>query len=43
MIHQNRKNLPKANPIDRVEVLMYDEKRRKVRKGRVSTETELGL
>ena len=43
MIHQNRKDLPRDNPLDRVEVLRYDEKRRKVRKGRVRTETELGL
>ena len=44
MIHQNRKDLPRDNPLDRVEVLRYDEKkRRKVRKGRVPTETELGL
>ena len=43
MIHQNRKDLPRDNPLDRVEVLRYDEKRRKVRKWRVPTETELGL
>ena len=43
MIHQNRKDLPRDNPLDRVEVLRYDEKRRKVRKGRVPTETELEL
>ena len=43
MIHQNRKDLPRDNPLDRVEVLRYDEKRRKVRKGRVPTETGLGL
>ena len=43
MIHQNRKDLPRDNPLDRVEVLRYDEKRRKVRKGRVPTEIELEL
>ena len=43
MIHQNRKDLPRDNPLDRVEVLRYDEKMRKVRKGRVPIETELGL
>ena len=43
MIHQNRKDLPRDNPLDRVEVYMYNKKRRKVRKGRVPTETELGL
>ena len=41
MIRQNRKDLPRDNPLDRVEVLRYDEKRRKVRKGRVPTEIEL--
>lgn len=43
MIHQNRRDLPMDNPLVRVEVLRYDEKRRKVRKGRVPTEIELGL
>ena len=44
MIHQNRKDLPRDNPLDRVEVLRYDEKKGgKLRKGRVPTETELGL
>ena len=43
MIHQNRKDLPRDNPLDRVEVLSNDEKRRKVRKGRVPTEIELEL
>ena len=43
MIHQNRKDLPRDNPLDRVEVLRYDEKRRKVRKGSVSIVIELEL
>ena len=44
MIHQNRKDLPRDNPLDRVEVLRNDEKkRRNVRKGRVPTEIELEL
>ena len=43
MIHQNRKDLPRDNRLDRVEVLRNDEKRRKVRKGRVPTEIELEL
>ena len=45
MIHQNRRDLPRDNPIDRLEVLRNDmiEKRRKVRKGKVPTEIELEL
>ena len=45
MIHQNRRDLPRDNPIDRLEVLRNDfkKKRRKVRKGKVTTEMELGL
>ena len=43
MIRQNRMDLPRDNPLDRVEVLRNDEKRRKVRKGRVPTEIELEL
>ena len=43
MIHQNRKDLPRDNPLDRIEVLRNDEKRRKVRKGRVPTEIKLEL
>ena len=43
MIHQNWRDLPRDNPLVRVEVLRNDEKRRKVRKGRVPTEIELGL
>ena len=43
MIRQNRKDLPRDNSLDRVEVLRNDEKRRKVRNGRVPTEIELEL
>ena len=43
MIHLNRKDIPMDNTLDRVEVRRYDEKRRKVRKGRVPTEIELEL
>ena len=43
MIHQNRKDLPRDNPRDRIEFLRYDEKRRKVIKGRVPTEIDLEL
>ena len=42
MIHQNRKDLPRDNPLDRLEVLRKIEKRSKVRKGRARTEIELG-
>ena len=41
MIRQNRKDLPRDNPLDRVEFLRYDGD--KLRKGRVRTKTELGL
>ena len=40
MIRQNRKDLPRDNPLDRVEVLRYDGD---MWKGRVRTKTELGL
>ena len=43
MIHQNRKDLPRDNPLDRVEVLGMMKKGEKVRKGRVPTEIELEL
>ena len=43
MIHQNWKDLSRDNPLDRLEVLTNDDKRRKVRKGRVPTEIELEL
>ena len=34
MIHQNRKDLPRDNPLDRVEVLRYDEKKEISEKGK---------
>ena len=44
MTRQNRKDLPRDNPLDRVEVLgMMKKKGEKVRKGRVPTEIELEL
>ena len=43
MIRQNRKDLPRDNPLDRVEVLGMMKKGEKVRKGRVPTEIELEL
>ena len=44
MIRQNRRDLPRDNPIDRLEVLRNDwKKRSKARKGEVPTEIELGL
>nr|GEZ75726.1 retrovirus-related Pol polyprotein from transposon TNT 1-94 [Tanacetum cinerariifolium] len=43
-LHQNRRDLPKDTPIDRLEVLRYDiGKRSKVRMGRMPTETKLTL
>ncbi|GJY57380.1 retrovirus-related pol polyprotein from transposon TNT 1-94 [Tanacetum coccineum] len=41
--HQNRRDLPRNTPLDRVEVLGMIEKRSKVRKGIVPTEMELVL
>ncbi|GJZ20515.1 retrovirus-related pol polyprotein from transposon TNT 1-94 [Tanacetum coccineum] len=41
--HQNRRDLPRNTPLDRVEVLGMIEKRSKVRIGIMSTETELAL
>ena len=43
MIRQNRRDLPRDNPIDRLEVLRNDWKKEKVRKGKVPTEIELEL
>ena len=43
MIRQNRRDLPRDIPIDRLEVLGMIEKRSKVRKGKVPTEIELEL
>ncbi|GJR39970.1 hypothetical protein Tco_1215654 [Tanacetum coccineum] len=40
---QNRRNLPRDIPLDRIEVLMYDTKGVKVRKGKMRTKTELTL
>ncbi|GJW46476.1 hypothetical protein Tco_0078122 [Tanacetum coccineum] len=41
--HQNRRDLPRNTPLDKVEVLGMIEKRSKVRKGIVPTEMELVL
>ncbi|GJX76307.1 hypothetical protein Tco_0323118 [Tanacetum coccineum] len=41
--HQNRRDLPRNTPLDRVEVLGMIEKRSNVRKGIVPTEMELVL
>jgi hypothetical protein len=43
VIHQNLRDLPRDNPLVRVEVLRNDEKKEKSEKGRVPTEIELGL
>ena len=43
MIHQNRRDLPRDNPIDRLEVLRNDWKKEKSEKGKVPTEIEIEL
>ncbi|GKD59397.1 hypothetical protein Tco_1296906 [Tanacetum coccineum] len=40
---QNRRDLPRDIPLDRIEVLRYDTKGVKVRKGKMRTKTELTL
>ncbi|GJS19766.1 hypothetical protein Tco_0448398 [Tanacetum coccineum] len=42
-LNQNRRDLPKDIPLDRIEVLRYDTKGVKVRKGKMQTKTELTL
>ncbi|GJW56127.1 hypothetical protein Tco_0102858 [Tanacetum coccineum] len=43
MVNQNQRDLPRDIPLDRIEVLRYDTKGVKVRKGKMQTKTELTL
>ncbi|GKB19209.1 hypothetical protein Tco_0853132 [Tanacetum coccineum] len=40
---QNQRDIPRNIPLVRIEVLRYEEKRSKVRKGKIATKTELTL